>query len=60
MRVTGSLRGAHAENIEGEENVKVKMRRVGVGWNDRWSCGLQDAGIYFKEQTTKPTPTCAS
>lgn len=27
MRVTGRLWGAHAENIEGKENVKVKMKR---------------------------------
>lgn len=34
--MTGRLSGAQAENIEGEENVKVKMKiqkkRVGGGW----------------------------
>lgn len=37
--MTGRLSGAQAENIEGEENVKVKMKiqkkRVG-GLDDRW------------------------
>lgn len=38
--MTGRLSGAQAENIEGEENVKVKMKiqkkRVGGGVDDRW------------------------
>lgn len=39
--MTGRLSGAQAENIEGEENVKVKMkiqkkRLGGGGLDDRW------------------------
>lgn len=38
--MTGRLSGAQAENIEGEENVKVKMKiqkkRLGGGLDDRW------------------------
>lgn len=37
--MTGRLSGAQAENIEGEENVKVKMKIQKKGWgglDDRW------------------------
>lgn len=34
--MTGRLSGAQAENIEGEENVKVKMKIQKKGWGGGW------------------------
>lgn len=51
MRLTGRLGGAHAENIEDEENVKVKMNKIEVKTN---KCG--SLCIFFKEQAFTDEP----